>query len=105
MDGRASFPERVGSFAVPTYESLGYVEVVGVDTLGAKGMIGGFGNRLGTISLERCDEKKVIGRSSMDGVVLRVVRYRSWVLRKEKEERRESERERERQRGRSGAYS
>lgn len=67
LDGRASFPERVGSFAVPTYESLGYVEVVGMNTLGTKGMIGGFGNRLGTISLERLDEKKVTGRSSMDG--------------------------------------
>lgn len=67
LNGRASFPERVGSFAVPTYESLGYVEVVGLNILGTKGMIGGFGNRLGTISLERFEEKKVIGRSSMDG--------------------------------------
>ncbi|WVN85733.1 uncharacterized protein L203_100884 [Cryptococcus depauperatus CBS 7841] len=67
LNGRASFPEQVGSFSVPTFDALGYVEVCGINKLGDKGLVGGFGNRLGIISLIRPEKKSGKERSSMEG--------------------------------------
>ncbi|WVQ93411.1 hypothetical protein IAU59_000481 [Kwoniella sp. CBS 9459] len=51
LNGRASFPERVGSFSVPTFQGLGYVEVREFGRLGRRNLIAGFGNKLGILHL------------------------------------------------------
>ncbi|WVF65759.1 hypothetical protein IAT40_000492 [Kwoniella sp. CBS 6097] len=51
LNGRASFPERIGSFSVPTFQGLGYVEVREFGKLGKRDLIAGFGNKLGILHL------------------------------------------------------
>ncbi|WWD16532.1 hypothetical protein CI109_100959 [Kwoniella shandongensis] len=68
LNGRAIFPERIGSFSVPTYEPLGYVEIREMVRLGGSngrvanggggGVIAGFGNRLGLITLSSSKERE-----------------------------------------------
>ncbi|WVQ79132.1 hypothetical protein IAT38_001227 [Cryptococcus sp. DSM 104549] len=51
LNGRASFPPRVGSFSVPTHPALGYVEVRAMGKLGGGAAVAGFGNRLGVVGV------------------------------------------------------
>jgi hypothetical protein len=57
LSGRASFPPIRGSFSVPTYPSLAYIEIRNLEPKGRKGFVAAFGNQLGVITLpEREDE-------------------------------------------------
>ncbi|WVR03869.1 hypothetical protein IAU60_000867 [Kwoniella sp. DSM 27419] len=65
LNGRAAFPERVGSLSVPTYAGLGYVEVREVTKLGS-GLVGAFGNKLGVLHLP--DRPKRTSSANMGGI-------------------------------------
>ncbi|OCF44969.1 hypothetical protein I317_01251 [Kwoniella heveanensis CBS 569] len=60
LNGRASFPERagVGSFSVPTFQGLGYVEIREFGKLGKRDVIAGFGNKLGILHLPESSKTK-----------------------------------------------
>ncbi|ODO04643.1 hypothetical protein I350_05252 [Cryptococcus amylolentus CBS 6273] len=69
LSGRASFPSRSDSYSVPTYSQLGYVELTPMVKLGQKGMMGGFGNRMGCVTLARVDKERKslnFGRRSLE---------------------------------------
>jgi len=56
LSGRASFPPIRGSFSVPTYPSLAYIEIRNLEPKG-NGLVAAFGNQLGVITLpERAEE-------------------------------------------------
>jgi hypothetical protein len=56
LSGRASFPPIRGSFSVPTYPSLAYIEIRNLEPKG-NGFVAAFGNQLGVITLpERAEE-------------------------------------------------
>jgi len=50
LSGRASFPPIRGSFSVPTYPSLAYIEIQNLEPKG-NGFVAAFGNQLGVITL------------------------------------------------------
>ncbi|KAK8861558.1 hypothetical protein IAR55_002380 [Kwoniella newhampshirensis] len=73
LNGRAVFPERVGSFSVATYDALGYVGIREMVKMGGNGsgptsVIAGFGNRLGlfTFDLSPQRERTIKARSSFE---------------------------------------
>lgn len=51
LSGRATFPPIRGSFSVPTYPSLAYIEVRNLEPKGQRGFVAAFGNQLGVITL------------------------------------------------------
>jgi hypothetical protein len=51
LSGRASFPPIKGSFSVPTYPSLAYIEIRNLEPKGQTGFVAAFGNQLGVITL------------------------------------------------------
>jgi len=59
LSGRASFPPIRGSFSVPTYPSLAYIEIRNLEPKG-NGFVAAFGNQLGVITLpERPEEMDI----------------------------------------------
>ncbi|WVQ74591.1 hypothetical protein IAR50_004192 [Cryptococcus sp. DSM 104548] len=69
LTGRASFPSRSDSYSVPTYSQLGYVELTQMGKLGEKGMVAGFGNRMGCVILNRVNKERkslTFGRGSFE---------------------------------------
>lgn len=63
ISGRATFPSIRGSFSVPTYPGLAYIDIRTMVPKGKDGVIAAFGNQLGIITLP-------VGRSKPGGRVL-----------------------------------
>lgn len=51
ISGRATFPSIRGSFSVPTFPPLAYIDVRTMMPLGTHGVVAAFGNQLGVITL------------------------------------------------------
>ncbi|EIW66542.1 hypothetical protein M231_02275 [Tremella mesenterica] len=62
LSGRSSFPKKSGSLILPVYPELAFIKVRPVVCRGKKGLIAGFGNKLGMVILpleeKRVDKKK-----------------------------------------------
>jgi hypothetical protein len=69
LSGRATFPPIRGSFSVPTFPSLAYIEIRNLEPKGPRGFVAAFGNQLGIITLpeRQRDEVPVQGQGQGQG--------------------------------------
>lgn len=70
ISGRATFPSIRGSFSVPTFPTLAYVDIRTIATKGDDSVVVGFGNQLGVITVPPRQSLREQASTAIQGLTL-----------------------------------